>query len=160
MSLSSPHPIFTTCGSSPFETRKSTIQARFLTGRAMIETLTRYWDKNNPEGYCLLCKHIDPAEGDIKHFLLPGGCPLLADARQFMFSMTNSFLVSRPHLLPLFMEYWDNDDTAVQLLLDCSVLPSVIAAQQSRNDVLDDMFYITRTYVYKIYLTRRKLLSL
>ena len=130
------------------------------TGRAMIETLTGHWDKTNPEGYCLLCKHIDPVQGDIKYFLHPGGCPLLADARQFMFSMTNSFLVSRPHLLPLVMEFCDNDDTAVQFLLDCSVLPSVIAAKQSRNDVLDDLFYITRTYVFKIYLTRRKLLAL
>ena len=126
----------------------------------MIETLTRYWDKKNPEGYCLLCKHINPVEGDIKHFLLPGRCPLLADARQFMFSLTNSFLVSRPHLLPLLMECWENDDTAVRFLLGYSVLPSVIAAQQSRNDVLDDLFYLTRTYVFKIYLTRRKLLAL
>ena len=136
------------------------IQARFLTGRAMIETLTRYWDKKNPEGYCLLCKHINPVEGDIKHFLLHGRCPLLADARRFMFSLTISFLVSRPHLLPLLMECWENDDTAVEFLLDCYVLTSVIAAQQSRNDVLDDLFYLTRTYVFKIYLTRRKLLAL
>ena len=160
MSLANPQPIFTTWGSSPFETRKSVIQARFLTSRAMIESLTRYWDKSNPEVYCLLCKHINPVEGNLEHLLLPGRCPLLADARQFMFSFINSFLVARPQLLPLFMDFWADDHTAVQSLLNCSVLRCVIRAQQNQTDILDDLFYITRTYVYKIYLTRRKLLTL
>ena len=45
MSLSHPHPIWTSAGSSPFEVKKATVQARMLSGKYRISTcwLRRHW---------------------------------------------------------------------------------------------------------------------
>ena len=123
MSLSQTHPIFLTCGSSPYEVSKAVVQARFLSGRAKVESLTKHWDKSNKDGICLLCREIEPTEGTIEHLLLPGGCPRLIEARQSMISMMQSYLVSRPYLFPIFQSLFGNDDlTTVQFLPDCSIL--------------------------------------
>ena len=59
MSLTSTHPIFSTCGNSAYEISKAFVQSRYLSGRARIESLTKHWDTSNKEGLCLLCKDID-----------------------------------------------------------------------------------------------------
>ena len=161
MSLSKTHPIFSTCGSSKYEISKAIIQAQFLSGRARVETLTRHWDPTNREGFCSLCKNIEPALGSLEHILLSGGCPALADARLSMISFINSYLVPRPHLLHLFKDCWEVEEgMTMQFLLDCSVIPAVIkASQELDQDIMKDLFYITRTYVFTIYLKRRKLLE-
>ena len=46
MSLSQTHPLFTSCGSSPYKISK----ARYLSGRARVESLTKHWDKANKDG--------------------------------------------------------------------------------------------------------------
>ena len=86
MSLSTTHPIFTTCGSSPYQVVRATIQARLLSGRARVESLTRHWDNTNKEGYCLLCKDLNPIVGTMDHMFLSGGCPDLEEARLSMLS--------------------------------------------------------------------------
>ena len=161
MSLSSTHPIFLTCGSSPYEASKAVIQARFLSGRARVESLTKYWDLTNKEGICPLCQLIRPLPGTIEHLLLSGGCPALVEARLSMLSMINAYLVPRPYLLPVFDELFGRDEkTTMQFLLDCSVLAPVIRlSQKSENPVLHDIFYLTRTYVFKLFVTRRRLLG-
>ena len=55
MSLSKTHPIYTSCGTNPYETMKASIQARFLSGQAKVEARTRHWDPSNKEGHCRLC---------------------------------------------------------------------------------------------------------
>ena len=161
MSLSRTHPLFTTCGSSPYEVKKAVIQARYLSGRARVESLTRHWDLSNREGICPLCSIITPTLGTIEHFLLSGGCPALVEARLSMLTFINAYLVPRPYLLPLFQALWEVDSAlTMQFLLDCSVIPSVIkCSQESENPVLKDIFYVTRTYVFKIFVTRRRLLE-
>ena len=52
MSLTKPHPIWSTAGSNPYEVSKAVQQARFLSGRYRSEYLSRHWT-NNKEGYCL-----------------------------------------------------------------------------------------------------------
>ena len=47
MLLSQTHPLFPTCGSSPYEISKAVVQTRFLSGRARVESLTKHWDKAN-----------------------------------------------------------------------------------------------------------------
>lgn len=59
MSLSTPHPMFTTCGSNPFETNKSTCQSALISGRFKTDLLSRHWVKDNPEGYCVICPHLN-----------------------------------------------------------------------------------------------------
>ena len=124
MSLTSSHPIFSTCGSSPYEVSKAVVQARFLSGRARVESLTKYWDMSNKDGGCLLCQLTNPLPGAIEHLLLAGGCPALVDARLSMMSMIKAYMVPRVYLLPLFEElFGKDDDVTMQFLLDCSELP-------------------------------------
>ena len=161
MSLSQTHPIFTSCGNNPYEIKKSTIQAKFLSGRAKTESLTRHWDPSNKEGHCRLCLDYQPTLGTMQHLLLPGGCPALADARLSMLSFYNAYMVPRPYLLPVFQSCWNvNDNLTMQLLLDCSTIPMVISENQSTNyPIMSDIFYLTRTYCFKMFTTRRRLLE-
>ena len=78
-----------------------------------------------------------------------------------MLAFINAYMVPRPYLLPLFQALWEvNDALTMQFLLDCSVIPAVIKmSQESENPVMEDIFYVTRTYVFKIYVTRRRLLE-
>ena len=161
MSLSHTHPLFTTCGSSPFEISKAVVQARYLSGRARVESLTKHWDKANKDGTCPLCKHVRPTQGTIEYVLLSGGCPTLVDARLSMLSLIQTYLVSRPYLFPIFQSLWGKDDMhTMQFLLDCSAISLVRQqAQQSENPILRDLFYLTRSYVFKLFVTRRRLIG-
>ena len=49
MSLTSPHPLFSTC------TNKSTCQGALISGRYKTAYLERHWSKENPDGFCVLC---------------------------------------------------------------------------------------------------------
>ena len=51
MSLCHPHPIWTSAGSSPFETKKATVQARMLSGRYRTCWLRRHWS-GDQTGMC------------------------------------------------------------------------------------------------------------
>ena len=161
MSLSITHPLYSTCGSSPYQVSKAAVQARYLSGRARVEALTGHWDISNKDGFCLLCKTIKPTLGTLEHLLLSGGCPALVDARLTMLSFFQAYMVSRPYLLPLLQACWDVDtNLTMQFLLDCSTIPLLIKmTQDSQHPVIKDIFYMTRTYVYKIHLTRRRLLE-
>ena len=108
-----------------------------------------------------LCQMIRPLPGTIEHLLLSGGCPALVDARLSMLSMMKAYMVPRAYLLPIFDELYGRDEkTTMQFLLDCSVLPPIIRlSQESENPVLRDIFYLTRTYVFKLFVTRRRLLG-
>ena len=160
MSLSTSHPLFSTCNNSPYQATKAVIQSRYLSGRARVESLTKHWTPSNPEGICQLCADINPTPGNLEHLLLSGGCPALADARLSMLSFMQAYMVSRPYLLPLFKVCWDKDPTlTMQFLLDCSVIPAVISLNQETSGViLHDVFYLTRTYIFKVHITRRRLL--
>ena len=126
-----------------------------------MESLTRHWDNTNKEGICPLCKIIQPTVGTMEHFLLSGGCPALVEARLSMISFFNSYMVPRPYLLPIFQTFWGIEESqTMQLLLDCSVIPEVIRiSQESENPVMSDIFYLTRSYCFKIFVTRRRLLE-
>ena len=161
--MTSTHPIFSTCGTSAYKISKAVVQARYLSGRARIESLTKHWDTSNKEGLCLLCKDTDAVPSSLEHLLLGGGCPALSSARLSMMSFFNSYLVTHPYLFPILRDCWTSDDKilSTQFLLDCSVIPAVInACQDSHEKILNDIFYLTRTYVFKIHLTRKRMLEI
>ena len=87
MSLSHPHPLWTTAGSNPFEISKAVIQARMLSGRYPSDYLARHWTKNK-NGYCLL-PHCSGREtpGTLEHILLY--CSSLAECRQKVLSLAS-----------------------------------------------------------------------
>ena len=53
MSLSSPHPLWSTAGSSPSKVAMATIQAQMLSGRYRSQKLCRHWSIHS-SGFCLL----------------------------------------------------------------------------------------------------------
>ena len=54
MGLTKCHPMFRTCGSSPWEVEKATTQARLISGRYRVEALSGHWTPGNKEGLCTL----------------------------------------------------------------------------------------------------------
>ena len=54
MSLKTPHLIWRTAGSNPYEVSKAVQQARFLSGRYRSAELERHWSQNK-EGVCQNC---------------------------------------------------------------------------------------------------------
>ena len=54
MSLTKCHPLYTSCGSSPWEVEKAVTQSLLLSGRYRLESLTRHWTPGNRGGLCSL----------------------------------------------------------------------------------------------------------
>ena len=160
LSLSSPHPIWTSLDGNPFQAKAACIQALFLSGRYRTEKLCRFWSSNKA-GYCLLepCNSQKILEGR-KHVLLH--CFSFSDNRRRLVNMVSSIVAHMPALSPIFDKYLyqDNDDLTMQFLLDCSSLPLVIAARQFHGDIVYRLlFKFTRTWCQSIHRSRLKLLG-
>ena len=99
---------------------------------------------------------------DIRQFLLPN-CPILQDhSRLLLDYMKNILEKSVPCstiLDTIILQAKDNPSIWVQFVLDCSVLPQVIAAGQDDPLVLPLLFKVTRTYCYSLHRTRLKILG-
>ena len=93
MSLVKPHPIWTTCGSNPFEVNKAVTQARMLSGRYCTDQLARHWSKNR-EGICLLNGCSGDAVGSLEHILLQ--CPALHSTRVNLFRLCHVIAKKEP----------------------------------------------------------------
>ena len=160
MSLSCPHPLWTTAGSNPFEISKAVIQARMLSGRYPSDYLSRHWTRNK-NGHCLLplCSGCD-APGTLEHILLH--CPSLAQCRQKAISLSD-ILSSEDHILKTILQiiFEDPNNLLMQFLLDCSALPHVQDAVHLYGpQLLDRPFRISRTWCYNVHRTRCSLLGL
>ena len=91
----SPHPIWTSCSSNPFEVNKATVQAALLSGRYRTDYLSRHWTTANPHGFCLLC----PGKflfGTDQHFLLH--CEALALQRSKVIDLWSRHAEDDEHL--------------------------------------------------------------
>ena len=157
MSLSVPHPIWTTAG-SPFEVSKAVVSARMLSGRYRTDLLTRHWSRSNPEGLCRL-PGCDGEVGTLQHILLH--CPALAETRAKLISHWTAFLVPRPWLFPVVSHHsLGGDQLHLQFLLDASTLPRVIAANILNPEILPSCLYLARTWNFSIHMTREKIRKL
>ena len=161
MSLTTPHPIWTTAGSSPACVAMATVQAVMLSGRYYTEALCSHWSKNKT-GVCLLsamdCK--DTVE-DIRHILQI--CPALSPTRHNLALYTEEYTkkIENPEIGALLTNLCDtNKHNFVDFLLDCSSLPVVIAGvQQHGQVVLHHLFRVTRTWVYVLHRDRLRILG-
>ena len=161
MSLSSPHPMWTSAGSNPFEISKAVIQARMLSGRYPSDYLSRHWTKNKL-GNCLLplC-HGNNVPGTLEHILLH--CPSLAQCRQTILSLANSVSAEDRITKMIFHGILEdpNQNTMMQFLLDCSALMCVQdAIHLYGSQVLVNLFYISRSWCYGIHRARCSMLGL
>ena len=157
--LSSPHPIWSSAGSSSYEVSKATIQARMLSGRYRTDWFTRHWSAVNKSGDCQLpsCQD-DLTPGTLRHLLLE--CPGTSAARTRVVALWSIYLSDKPDVFKLVNYYsitCANQELFLQFLLDCSSLPLVISAvQKSGVDVINHLFYLTRTWCFSIHKSRMK----
>ena len=161
MSLSNPHPIWSMAGSNPFEVSKATVQARMLSGRYPTDHLSRHWYPSR-SGKCLLplCATNESA-GTLEHILL--FCPSLAKCRQSLISLADKLSLNDPITGCILATAMNNLNSTftVQFLLDCSSLTLVKDSVSIYGpEVLQKLFYFSRTWCYNIHRRRCTLLGL
>ena len=157
MSLDKPHPLWTTAGSSPYEVNKACIQAKMMSGRYRTEKLCRFWS-NNKEGFCL-SPSCDSIPEDIEHIL--SSCQGLETTRQSLRSawLTNAATNPLIHQLIVRIISASSEDLC-QFILDPSTHPDVInLCQIHGNKILDNIFYLTRTWCHTLHKKRLKILG-
>ena len=159
MSLSTPHPIWTSAGSSPFEVKKATVQARMLGGRYRTCWLVRHWSDTN--GSC----RIPGCSGDpgILPHIATGQCTGLTAAKIRAVGIWSNFLRENPHLFPIIQFFSLNDpEQFTSFLVDPTTKPNVISLAQANpgGDVVNKLCYMTRTWLFIMHKERLKLLGL
>ena len=154
MSLTKPHPLWLTAGSSSYQVSMSTVQAIMLSGRYRTEQLSSKWSGRSPN--CKLCKHNEPE--NLHHILAV--CVSLEPTRKQLSRFTNKLLVQYPEVTPIVQKYCvPTYSLFIQFLVDCSVLPDVIQLSQScGTEIHIPLFRLTRTWCYILHKTRLKLL--
>ena len=129
-----------------------------LSGWARLGTLLRHFSPTN-NGVCELC-HLEIE--DLSHFLYPR-CPHLHERAEILLQYMQTVLKGSQACLTLLNDVLtgsrDDHELWVQFVLDCSVLPEVIAASQVDPSVLALLFKTTRTWCYSLHRTRLKLLG-
>ena len=158
MSLTKPHPIWTTAGCSPSKVSMATIQAQMISGRYRTEQLCSHWSKNKT-GSCLLSPACSSTVEDLSHIL--SLCHALQPIRVKLMSFTLKYCEEVTSIKKLTLSLCTpSNPSFCQFLLDCSCIPSVISAVQSQgSDLLNHLFHITRTWVYTLHKERMKLLG-
>ena len=161
MSLSKPHPIWHTAGSSPSKISMAVSQALMVSGRYRCEKLCSNWSQNKA-GVCLISKECVSQEKDIPHILR--FCSGLDSTREKLKKFTHRYCMTAP---PIIRDLATNlcstsSPFFCQFLLDCSVLPSVITATQREaegEDILGHLFHLSRTWVFNLHRERLRLLG-
>ena len=159
MSLATPHPIWTTAGSSSYQISMASIQAIMLSGRYRTELLCSNWSSDT-DGNCQApsCKGSAQPE-DLRHILAV--CNSLALVRVNLLSFTTKYCQKYPAIKPIIETYCSpTHPLFCQFLLDCSVLPDIIRARQVTGpDLMSHLFRVTRTWCYCIHKARLKTLN-
>ena len=164
MSLTKPHPIWSTCGPNPFECHKAVTATRMLSGRYFTDYLQRHWTPDNKEGFCLLptCKHSASTPlGNLDHLLL--FCPALSHTRVKLLDLFSRVSLEHHAIASIVNSVFTkpNHSALLQLLLDCTTMPDVILATQVYGDhVQNRLLYLGRTWCYNIHRERMKLMNL
>ena len=156
MSLVSPHKLLTSAGSNPFEVAKARVQLQFLCSTYRSAKLCRHWTPSNPNGFCTFppCWYRSEVETS-EHILL--FCPAYQTSRSRLLTLGSKLrnIFSQELVAKIFHLSIQQD--IVQLLLDCSALPNVVALSQLHGqDVYDDLFYFGRTWCFSIHRERQK----
>ena len=157
MSLASPHPLWTTAGSSPTKVSMAKVQALMISGRYRTEGLCSHWSSNS-QGYCRLTDSCNIME-DITHILQI--CPALDNTRVKLAIFTDSYIVDNPDVKHIIEEFCTPySPNFCQFLIDCSILPPVIASVQEKGSkILYQLFTLTRIWCFSLHRDRLKLLG-
>ena len=125
MSLDSPHPLWLTAGTNPYEVNKATIQARMLSGRYRCELLCRHWSSNKA-GLCLLpdCKDPGTCE-DLPHILI--ACKSLIPIRTRIRLFFSNFISTRHAISNIVSSFLNSEDLHFQTHFLLTVLLSLLS---------------------------------
>ena len=162
MSLTKPHPIWTSAGCSPAKVAMATIQGQMLSGRYRTEELCSNWSTNK-SGTCRLSPECSSTIENLPHIL--ASCPALDQIREKLSRFTTEYCKNNCDSFPAVSDIVKQFCTTTnpnfcQFLLDCSTIPAVISAHQLHGmQLLDHLFHITRTWVYTIHKSRMKILG-
>ena len=155
MSLSHPHPMWRNAITS-YQVNKCIVVSRMLSGRFRCGSLLRHFYPNI-SGLCELCG--DEME-DLPHILLPR-CPQLQERADMLMRFSVEKLSENEVALSLFKTIMNgkDDKLKVQMLLDPSAVPIIIAETQKDGTILQSLLSATTTWCYSINRTRNKLLG-
>ena len=159
MSLVSPHPIWSSAGSSPSKVTMATVQARMLSGRYRTELLCSKW-KPECTGLCLLSPLCSSTPEDLKHILQD--CIALIQTRQNLSEFTCRYCENLPDVSSIVFYFLDpSNPEYCQFLIDCSTIPRIISASQTYgvSYIHNHLFNITRTWIYTLHKERLKILG-
>lgn len=160
MSLMKPHPLWSSCGSNPYEIHKAQVQAKMLSGRYVTDKLARHW-RENSSGICSIPGCTGQDIGSLEHMLL--FCPALSQARDRAIQLCHRVSSESDDLRIILFNFLNGQttDIVMQFLLDCSAFPEVIKLRQNGSiQILEKLFYITRTWCYSIHRSRMTKLGL
>ena len=111
---------------------------------------------HNKDGFCnsVTCTNLVET---VEHILIQ--CRAYSDCKRKLYSLWLS--TTNPVVLELVLEALTSERCYfLQFILDCSVLPSVIAATQRHGfSVLKELFHFTRTWCFTIHRQRMKMLG-
>ena len=156
MSISRPHPLFRTAGSSPSKVSMASIQAIMLSGRYRTESLLSHWTRNS-EGFCKLSMECSGVKEDIRHIL--HYCPALSNVRANLIDFTRKYCSNLdPTISSILLELCDPSHTLFcEFILDCSTIPRVITLVQSLGEgALDPLFDVSRIWIFVLHRERLK----
>ena len=159
MSLASPSPIWTSCRSSTFEVKKAVVQARMGSGRYRTCWLRRHWG-DHETGMCRVPGCTGDIPGTLLH-LATGQCPGLADATAAAAFHWAKHAGQYSSLLPLLQDYARAEPSVfLGFLRDPSTQQPVIAlAQELGRDIISQLCYLTRTWLFTMHKERLKKLG-
>ena len=155
MSLSKPHLLWSTAGSSPYQVSMATIQAIMISGRYRTELLVSNWSPDN-NGSCQAPSCIGAGHPeDLQHIL--ADCGSLTKTRDTLQSFTRNYCQQLHPLQPIVQAYCSTSNSVnfCPFLLDCSVLPEPIkAAQVYGPEMMFLLFRVTRSWCYCLHKAR------
>ena len=114
------------------------------------------WASNNKDGFCLAPTCHNTIES-IEHILVH--CKAYTECKARLYSL---WLSTRNNVVfKLVLEALSSEtEYLVQFIVDCSVLPSVVKATQTHGPlILNELFYLTRSWCFSIHKQRMKLLG-
>ena len=159
MSLATPHPVWTSAGSSPAKVSMATVQAQMLSGRYRTESLCSHW-KSHSSGSCLLSPSCSSTTEDLEHILYK--CCALEATRVKLMDFSLKYCMNVPPLTSIIKHFLSApSQDFCQFLIDCSTLSEVIAATRLHGQqyVHHHLFNITRTWVYTLHKERLRILG-
>ena len=148
-SLSKPHYLWISSAGRPYESSKSTILARMLSGRYRSEFFTRHF-KVNSNGLCSAntCENV---MGTLEHILM--SCPAYNNTREQQFALCLSKTVMFPFLHGFIRAILNADEyVKTQFFLEPLAFPAIREESRSHGQqYLSTLSYLCRSFVFSIH---------